>query len=141
VRLDAVGVEARVAPVGVDAATGEMIIPPDGRVVGWYAHGPSPGESGSAVLAGHVDYDGRRGAFFDLSRLEPGARVTVVLADGTENRFTVTGRRQYLKARLPATEVFVRDGPPGLVLVTCGGAFDAANRSYEANVVVYAVPS
>ena len=33
------------------------------------------------------------------------------------------------------------DGPPGLTLITCGGAFDRGVRSYEDNIVVRAAPA
>jgi hypothetical protein len=41
---------------------------------------------------------------------------------------------------LPAS-AFARDGAPRLVLITCGGPFDAATGNYEDNVVVYATPA
>ena len=37
--------------------------------------------------------------------------------------------------------VFARDGDSRLVLVTCGGRFDPARRSYDDNIVVRAVPA
>ena len=36
-------------------------------------------------------------------------------------------------------ELFDRDGPPRLVVLTCGGAYDARN-GYRDNVVVIAEP-
>ena len=45
-----------------------------------------------------------------------------------------TGKRE-LPPRL-----FARRGKPALALVTCGGAFDEATRTYAENVVVWAVP-
>jgi hypothetical protein len=110
-------------------------------VIGWYQYGPSPGGPGVAVLAGHVDHHGRPGAFFALASVEPGAPVVVRFADGGERRFSVAARRQFAKDDLPVPELFDRAGPPGLVLMTCGGRYDRATRSYEDNVVVYAVPA
>jgi hypothetical protein len=37
-------------------------------------------------------------------------------------------------------EVFAVGGPPRLVLITCGGAFDRRTRNYADNVVVVAEP-
>jgi hypothetical protein len=42
---------------------------------------------------------------------------------------------------LPIEQLFVPDGPPGLVLITCGGSFDRGVRSYQDNIVVRAVPA
>ena len=141
VRVDGLGIDVPVVSVGVEPGTGAMSVPPDGGVVGWYQYGPSPGETGSAVLAGHVDFDGRPGAFFELRRVEPGATVVVRTADGAERNFVVQGRAQIAKAELPVSELFSRTGPTALVLVTCGGSYDRATRSYAANVVIYAVPA
>ena len=140
-RIPSIGVAAPAVAVGVED-DGEMEVPADVRDVGWYRHGPAPGEPGAAVIAGHVDSrEQGRGAFFDLRRLDVGARVEVTDADGNVQRFDVVARRTYDKAVLPADALFARDGPPQLVLITCGGDFDPAAGSYRENVVVYAQPS
>jgi hypothetical protein len=53
--------------------------------------------------------------------------------------YRVTSVRAYPKSELP-TSVFRRTGPPRLVLVTCGGPFDAATGHYPDDVVVTAAP-
>lgn len=132
------GVDAAVVPVGV-TDDDEMEIPADVTTVGWYRFGPSPGTPGAAVLAGHVDDRVQgRGVFFDLSSIEPGATVTVAIDDGSTVDYRVTARRQYDKPLLPTDTLFSRDGPSRLVLITCGGEFDAAAGSYRSNVVVVA---
>jgi sortase (surface protein transpeptidase) len=137
--IPALGVEAAVQPVGVDSDTGELEVPGDRATVGWYRHGPSPGQKGSAVLAGHVDYGEGRAVFYRLADLDPGALVTVGFGDGSERRFRVVARRLYGKHDLPA-RIFATSGRPVLTLMTCGGAYDSSLRSYADNVVVYAVP-
>ena len=121
---------------------GEMEVPEDVGDVGWYRHGPAPGEPGAAVIAGHVDSrEQGRGAFFDLRRLDVGARIEVTDSAGDVQRFDVVARRTYDKASLPDDMLFSRTGPSRLVLITCGGDFDQDARSYRDNVVVYAQPS
>ncbi len=141
IHLDRFGVNSPVIGVGVDPVTGEMAVPPTTEQVAWYRDGPSAGRSGSAVLAGHVDYNGRRGAFFHLADLHPGDSVGVDLSDGARLRFTVTATAQYAKAQLPVDDLFRHDGAPRLTLITCGGEFRPAQRSYADNVVVYASPT
>lgn len=134
-----IGVDARVVPVGVDT-DGAMEIPIDVDEVGWYRFGPAPGGPGTAVLAGHVDSRTQgRGAFFDLRRLDVGD-VVIVGFDGSESAWEVVARRQYGKDVIPLDDVFTRDGPPRLALITCGGQFDGGAGRYLDNVVVYAVP-
>jgi LPXTG-site transpeptidase (sortase) family protein len=118
-----------------------MDVPDNATDVAWYKHGPRPGDSGSAVLAAHVDLVNQGpGVFFDLRTLEEGDRVTVINSDGTENAFRVLARVVYDKGELPLDVIFSRQGPPVLTLITCGGDFNSRVRSYDSNVVVYAVP-
>lgn len=140
--IDVLGVDAPVIAVGLDP-DGAMEIPDDVDEVGWYALGVRPGEAGSAVLAGHVDSRAQgRGAFFDLGRLDVDDGLVTVHADGARRAWAVVARRQYPKGELPVDELFVRGGSTTqLVLITCGGAFDASARSYLDNIVVYATPS
>jgi hypothetical protein len=136
--IEALGVEAApVVPVGVEAR-GEMEIPGVAEV-GWYRFGASPGDEGSAVLAAHIAYNGVDGVFRHLDDLAVGDTVGVRLADGTSRLFAVTELARYDKAALPL-DVWARRGPARLVLITCGGEFDAAARSYDDNVVAYATP-
>ena len=143
VRLSApaAGIDAAIVPVGVDAA-GQMEVPGDVDEVGWYRHGPGFDDtSGSIVLAGHVDSRTQgRGAFFTLQDLAPGDEVRLDAGDGATTTWVVTGRSTVEKEEIPLEELFRRDGPPRLVLVTCGGDFDADRRSYRSNVVVTAEP-
>jgi LPXTG-site transpeptidase (sortase) family protein len=137
--VPAVGVQdAPVEPVGVEP-NGEMEIPPADEV-GWYRFGAAPGEPGSAVLAAHVAYDGVDGVFRDLDRVSAGDDVTVAFDDGSSERYRVTEVVTFDKEALPE-DLFARDVPERLVLITCGGEFNPSLRSYESNVVAYAVPA
>jgi sortase (surface protein transpeptidase) len=139
-RIAEIDVEAPIVTVGVED-DGEMEVPEDVGDIGWYRHGPAPGEPGAAVVAGHVDSrEQGRGAFFDLRRVDVGARVEVTDSNGDVQRFEVVARRTYDKATLPADELFSRTGPSQLVLITCGGDFDREAGSYRENVVLYAQP-
>ena len=136
--VEALGVAgAPVAAVGVDEA-GDMEVP-GAREVGWYRYGPRPGDAGSAVLAAHVAYDGVDGVFRHLGTLAAGDRLTVAFAGGEARSFTVTEVTRVPKPDLPA-DTWARSGDPRLVLITCGGDFDADAGSYEDNVVAYARP-
>jgi hypothetical protein len=132
---------ARIRPVGV-AQDGQMQLPPDPRVLGWYRFGPGPGSgSGSAVLAGHLD--SRRlglGPLVRLRDVEVGDPVRVRLGDGTTRRYRVSDVTRYDRQALP-NELFSRSGPERLRLITCGGAYDAESGGYQQNLVVTATPS
>lgn len=141
VSLPSRGVTAPVVAVATGPGGG-LVVPDPPSMVGWWSPGALVGgDSGRAVLAGHVDSRTYGlGAFSVLREMGPGEPIEVRGADGRVLRYVVTARREYLKADLPS-ELFVAGGAPGLVLVTCGGRFDPETGSYEDNVVVHAVPA
>jgi sortase (surface protein transpeptidase) len=138
VRVAEIGLEAPVISVGVDE--NYQLDVPAADTVGWYRYSSSPGDPGASVLAAHVDYGGSPGAFYNLRMVLPGDVLEVEMDDGTVIAYEVTGNTLYDKTELPAGELFRKDGESVLQLITCGGTFDPDRRSYEANLVVTAVP-
>jgi sortase (surface protein transpeptidase) len=137
IRIPAIGVSAAVVRLGLNR-DGTLQVPEDFGVTGWFTGGPAPGETGPAVIAGHID--SRRGpaVFYRLHALRPGDRVAVGRADGTTVQFAVEGSAQYPKRAFPTEAVFGPSPDPLLRLITCGGAFDRSTRHYRDNVVVTA---
>lgn len=134
-------VRAATSATGLAPDNRSLALPPSARAVVWWAYGASPGaSSGTVLLAGHVSWNGRLGVLAGLRSLRVGDRVTVQRQDGTRVMYAVTGRRRVPKMSLAQLGLFAKGGAPRLVLVTCGGAFDAARHSYEDNVVVQARP-
>jgi sortase (surface protein transpeptidase) len=117
---------------------GAMEIPADPSVVGWYPLGPAPGETGGAVLTGHVNYNGVPGVFARLHELKPGSRITVPRADNTTVEFEVYATDRYAKDAFPTEQVYGNRPGPELVLITCGGDLDETGHSYKDNIVVSA---
>ena len=137
VRIPALDVDSALVGLGLHA-DGTLQVPADGSVAGWFTGAPTPGERGPAVIAAHVDWDHAPGVFFHLRDLEPGDEVLVDRADGSTARFVVLGVEQYPKDAFPTERVYGDIDHSGLRLITCGGDFDRAARSYRDNVVVYA---
>lgn len=135
--------------IGVDATIMSLGTNPDGTVqvpaldqadqAGWYEPGASPGETGNAVIVGHVDSAVLGPAvFFDLGALTPGDTITVRRADGVPVTFTVDSVKSYPKTAFPTELVYGPSDRPSLRVVTCGGQFDEAAKSYPDNIVVFA---
>ncbi|WP_308166648.1 class F sortase [Nocardia albiluteola] len=116
---------------------GSVQVPANYQQAGWYQKGPAPGEQGSAVILGHVDSYKGIGVFFSLKHVKSGDMIDVTRADGKTAHFKVTDVRMYLKTQFPDQLVFGPRGGATLQVVTCGGQFDQATKSYESNVVVY----
>ncbi|MGC4763969.1 class F sortase [Micromonospora sp. DT46] len=139
VRIPAIDVRARIVPVGADA-DGHLEVPPLDRptLAGWYRHGVSPGETGNAVLVGHVDSAAGPAVFFDLGRLRPGDTVRITRADASVATFAVDGVGSYPKDHFPTDLVYGPSDATGLRLITCGGRFDRDTGNYVDNVIVFA---
>ncbi len=139
-------VQLRLPAIGVDVALeslrlgpgGELAPPRDFARPGWYADGTPPGDVGPAVIAGHVDSWRGPAVFHRLHELRPGDGVEVRRGSRWV-RFRVVTTGRYAKDRFPTAEVYGPTPDAQLRLITCGGDFDAARRSYRDNVVVYAV--
>jgi sortase (surface protein transpeptidase) len=144
----AVPVKLRIPAIGVDTPLQRLRRQPDATIgvpdgpaiAGWYEEGPRPGQPGPAVILGHVDSVKGPGVFFRLTELPPGAIVHVDRADGSTASFRVIGRSRVPKISFPTDLVYAPTLQPSLQLVTCGGSFDHAARSYRDNVIVYTVP-
>jgi hypothetical protein len=135
--VPSINVDASFVDLSLDA-DGALEVPADGGPAGWYTGGPTPGELGPAVIAGHVDWAGRPGVFMDLTDLEPGDGIEVRRADGSVVTFGVTRVASFGKDEFPTNDVYGNLDRPGLRLVTCGGDFDTAVGHYEDNVIVFA---
>ncbi len=140
VAVPALGVRAPVDPV---LNQGGVLRPPDDPTrLGWWIGSALPGAGrGSVVIAGHVDSAQRGpGALFRLAELPAGGEISVLAAGGAPVTYRVTARQFYAKSQGLPPELFSFDGPPRLVLITCGGEFDETAGSYAENVVVTAEP-
>lgn len=120
---------------------GHLAVPDDPDQVGWWSDGPLPGDPGAAVIVGHVDSATGPAAFYNLSSLRPGDRITVERADHSQISFAVRALREYPKDAIPGGQVYATSGPPALRLITCGGDYDSEQGSYRDNLVVYATPT
>lgn len=143
VRIPALGIDAKVFPVGV-TPDGALEIPEDISEVGWFKYGPAPGSTqGSAVLVAHRDGTSEgRGVFFPLDSVDEGTKVNVVTESGSVVRYRVVSVEGIQKSTFNTEieEFFTGSGKPRLTLITCGGAYEEDNGGYQANVVVTAVP-
>lgn len=124
---------APIVPVGVDAS-GAMTAPyvanphdPIWSAVYWWNLGVLPGQTGNAVIAGHVNRpDASSSTFTGLDRLEPGDQIKVVTTGGPLLTFVVTSKETpLLQEHDPGDPAFMRVFGPSLTanlnLITCWG--------------------
>lgn len=140
IHVPALGMTSEIMELGMEE-DGSMEVPPGAYPVGWYRGSSTPGEPGASVLAGHVDWEGRPGAFYGLRELRAGDTLDVERLDGTVVTFRVDRVEEHLKDRFPTEAVYGEVEHAALRLITCGGAFDEDSGDYQSNVVVFATLS
>jgi Sortase domain len=138
------GIDLRIPIVATGVATdGQMQLPADPARIGWYRYGATPGSGrGSVVLGGHLD--SRQygvGPLVRLARTRPGDVIELGLSDGRSLKYRTEAVRNVDKQALALDDVFDRDGPRRLRLVTCGGEYLPDRGGYQQNLVVTAVPA
>lgn len=138
----------RIPKIAVDApfttltlgASGHLNPPPAGdtNLVGWYAEGASPGEKGTAIIAGHVDTKTSAAVFARLGELNRGDHFTVERTDGRDAEFVVDDHETFAKDDFPSKRVYADAQRPEARLITCAGEYDHAAKDYKDNLVIFA---
>ena len=120
--------------------TGKLQPPPanDTNLVGWYAKGVSPGETGTAIIAGHVDTKTSAAVFAGLGALKKGDRFSVERSDGRTASFVVDSAETYAKNAFPDDRVYADTPDAEVRLITCAGTYDRSVKDYTDNLVVFA---
>ncbi|MBA8847585.1 sortase (surface protein transpeptidase) [Yonghaparkia alkaliphila] len=137
------GIEMAVLPQALDER-GQMALPASAFDAGWYQYSAGPGASqGTTVLASHVFTVAEgEGPFLTLLNAQPGQLVSIVDAEGEQHEYRITTVEQIPKDDVPLDRIFTTVGDPRLVMVTCGGDYDADYASgvgrYQDNVIVTA---
>ena len=135
--IPGIGVSARVIPLGLNRDR-TLEVPKDYNKTGWFRGGPEPGESGAAVIVGHVDSETGPAVFYRLRALKRGDEIKVVLQNGSTVRFVADWMKAVPKDDFPTKLVYARTQQPTLRLITCDGDFDESRGVYRDNYIVFA---
>ncbi|WAZ21562.1 class F sortase [Streptomyces cinnabarinus] len=138
VRIPSIRVDAPLMGLGL-TPSGSLDVPPAERenLAGWYESGTTPGEQGTAIVAGHVDNAEGPAVFYRLGALKKGSAVEVDRRDGSTAVFTVDAVEVYDARDFPDEKVYGAARRPELRVITCGGGYSRAT-GYQGNVVVFA---
>lgn len=135
-----VQIRLKIIKTGV-AENGQMQLPDSNREVAWYEFGSRPADAmGTTVLAAHVDTRAEGlGPFARLRELRPGQEITIADTNGQTQSYAVTAVTEIQKSKVVIDELFRRDGPPELKVLTCGGPY-SRETGYRDNIIVSASP-
>jgi LPXTG-site transpeptidase (sortase) family protein len=135
-KIPSVGINTAIEHLGLTPA-GAMDVPKDPNAVGWYSPGPRPGEKGSAVIGGHLDwFYGKTAAFSRLKELHAGDLLQIEDEKGQLIFFTVREIRIFDSAA-DTTEVFHSASGMHLNLITCAGTWNKFTQNYSQRLVVF----
>ncbi|MFJ3229871.1 class F sortase [Streptomyces sp. NPDC086787] len=138
IHIPSIRVDAPLTGLGL-TKSGSLDVPPaaEKNLAGWYEAGTTPGETGTAIVAGHVDNTQGPAVFYDLGALKRGATVEVDRRDGGVAVFTVDAIEVYQARNFPDEKVYAPAKRPELRVITCGGGY-SKSTGYQGNVVVFA---
>lgn len=138
--IPALRIDAKIQSVGINTK-GNMSTPSNFVDVGLYQYGATPGEKGSAVMAGHVDNKfGLKAVFGNLKNIKIGDEIYVEMEPGVQVKFTVILLSYYdFDAR--ADEVFTQNDQAYLKLITCSGKWVKEYGTHDKRLVVTAIRS
>lgn len=121
---------------------GQLVLPSNVRHAGWWDGGARLGDPlGSIVIAAHVDsFTQGLGAFAELLSAHPGQRLRLS-SPHLARTYRITIAHLVPKDQVnQSSPLYTGPSQGRLVLITCGGSYDARRGGYQDNFVAIAVP-
>lgn len=139
IRIDTLGVEARVLRVGV-TTDNAIDTPKNSNDAGWYDGSAKPGEAGAMIINAHYSGLTKPGIFHGLEKLKSGAIISIEKGDGKILRYAVDKIEKLPAKEVQMDQLFVSRKPnvQSLNLITCSGNFDPKTQTYDQRVIVHA---
>lgn len=116
-------------------ADGAMGTVDSAHLAAWYEDGPSPGDSGNALINGHVRWGGLAGTFSILPELTIGEKITFEYENGTQKSFYVKEILVFPYDEVP-TYLMSQEGEDRVTLITCHGDWDSSAGTSSQRVFV-----
>lgn len=136
-KIPNINVDSSFEYVGV-TPQGAMDVPKSPADVAWFELGPRPGDTGTAVIAGHYGWKNGISAVFDnLYKLKKGDKIYVENDKGSTTAFIVSGFRMYGDNENPSNVFASTDGLAHLNLITCQGIWNKTKKSYSERLVIF----
>jgi LPXTG-site transpeptidase (sortase) family protein len=133
--IPVINISANIQSLGTNSK-GEMEVPSNITDVGLFKFGVTPGQVGSAVIAGHFNGENnQQGIFANLDKLKAGDKLYIEDKTGKSITFIVQKKELYNSGY--ADNVFNQSDSAHLNLVTCDGLWDEAKKSYTKRLVIF----
>lgn len=138
ISLPTIKAKGYIQKVGVDK-TNQIVAPGNIHMAGWYTGSVKPGQPGLSIIDGHVNGIYDKGVFYDLIRLKADDTFTVTYGDNSVRSFRVV-KVDAVPVDQATKALFNRDTSikNQLNVITCGGKYIAATKTYDGRVIVTA---
>jgi sortase (surface protein transpeptidase) len=135
--IPSIGVDAVARPVGL-LPNGTMDVTTNIWEVGVFNQAVLPGQPGSAVIEGHLDWTSGPAVFWNLHTLDNGQEIDYTAADGNTFRFAVSKARNLPYTAAIPPDLHTRSGPATITLITCSGSWISSAHSYSSRLLLTA---
>lgn len=136
--IPAISLSAYIQRVEVNKQ-GEIGVPTNINLAGWFTGSVVPGEKGLSIIDGHVNRTKTAGVFANLTKLKSDDEIQVQLANGKKYYFSVM-KVITVESSQAANQLFSQDPTVSsqLNLITCDGAYDAKKEDFSERTIVQA---
>ena len=133
-----IGVSGYIQRVGLTSEK-QVAVPTNTHLSGWYVESVLPGEPGVSLIDGHVSGRYEDGIFKQIKNLSKGDIFEIEFGDRSRKSFEVISVENHNIEDIDSRFLRPIEGiDRQLNLITCGGAFDEASRTYRERVLVQA---
>lgn len=134
--LKSVGREGYIQTLGIDQ-NGDIAVPNNVLMAGWYINSKRPGEQGLSIITGHRDGILKKGIFRELGKLKKNDKVEIEYGDSSMRSFKVVDVKQTsIKDTYDLMYEKRESIEKQLNLVTCGGTYSKESQTYNERIVV-----
>lgn len=136
--IPSIGLHTKLDKTQLDS-DGHLMVPSNPHQAAWYENGPRIGQSGTALITGHLDSAAEPGVFYNLHKIAVGDEIHIGLENGLVAKYTVDKAVSYPQNNsFPWSEVYSETGPSQIRIITCDGVYSSQTKHYSQNLVVYA---
>lgn len=115
---------------------GELVLPEASKVTRWRAGPGVTSDKGNMIIAGHVSWNGKPGALYNLAKVPLGSMAWVTDDRGHRQGFQLVSKVPYKKTALPSS-LWDKKGEKRLTVITCGGKLHLVDGAwhFDSNIV------
>lgn len=136
INLKSIQRDGYIQPVGIDQH-GDIAVPSNVLMAGWYINSVKPGEVGLSIVTGHRDGRIRPGIFRHIGNLKKGDAFEITYGDGSIRKFEVVDVR--IKSIEDTYELMYEkreDIERQLNLIGCTGTYDKDAATYDKRITI-----